>query len=103
MSQEILTESAIIDQVVTFFQNYRDENNKLPGEYFDNLFYVNAIQGTPIKIPAIVLRPVKSILKNATNLRTVLHAAILKFSQSWHYYHTVMALDKDGRFNWQIV
>ena len=103
MTQELLTESAIVDKLVEYFQNYRDENYKRPGEYFDNLFYVNALQGNPIKIPAQVLRPVKHLLKEQKNFHSILHNAILKFSQSWHYYSTVKNLDEEGRFNWQIV
>ena len=103
MTQELLTESAIIDRIVEYFHSYRDEQHKLPGTYFDELFYVNAIQGTPIKIPAQVLRPVKYLLKEQKNFHSILHDAILKFCNSWHGYSTVRTLNEEGRFNWQIV
>jgi len=103
MTQELLTESAIIDRIVEYFQSYKDEKYKLPGEYFDELFYVNALQKKPIQIPASVLRPVKHLLKENENFHSILHNAILKFCQSWHYYPIVINLDKEGRFKWQIV
>ena|SRR3990167_11544997 len=103
MSQELLTESAIRDRIVEHFHSYKDEEHKLPGVFFDELFYVNAILGNPIKIPAFALRPIKHLLKEQKNFRSVLHEAILKFSNSWHGYSTVRALDEEGRFKWQIV
>ena len=103
MTQELLTESAIKDKLVEYFHSYRDEQHKLPGIYFDELFYVNAIQGNPIKIQALVLRPVKHLLKEQKNFHSILHDAILKFCSSWHGYSIVRALDEEGRFKWQII